>query len=232
LLSSAIVLGLETLRPYTFQIVPVATWVLLIPLVTFFSTIAGFYVWKSASISWSYPLYLQYGDGSSPYAQTVITDLVARQRYDVSLSLVVPANDANIALGNFMTSLTLATTSNHTIAAARRPGNVMPPRKSWLFSTSVTRILTIPLMESFIPGTSAVSAFVEVGRHDRWAPLNGGLEKEITVQEASLHGVVHQHGIRGLISRFPSAAGIVAGLIFFITCTTVIGTCVIPVLLT
>jgi hypothetical protein len=55
-----------------------------------------------------------------PYAETDLPRLVTQQPYDISLQLVVPASEANIALGNFMTVLTLATPSNKTLATVRR----------------------------------------------------------------------------------------------------------------
>ena len=60
-------------------------------------------------------------DGVLPYAELALPNVVALQPYDVSLRLVVPANDANIALGNFMASLTLSTLSNRTLATSRKP---------------------------------------------------------------------------------------------------------------
>lgn len=56
-----------------------------------------------------------------PYAELTLSDVVALQPYDISLQLVVPANEANIALGNFMATLTLSTFSNRTIAISRKP---------------------------------------------------------------------------------------------------------------
>lgn len=56
-----------------------------------------------------------------PYAQAVLPALVAQQRYDISLQLQIPNLDANYALGNFMTTLTLSTPSNKTLVSIRRP---------------------------------------------------------------------------------------------------------------
>ena len=55
-----------------------------------------------------------------PYAEAPLPALVPRHPYDLSLDLVVPTTDANIALGNFMTTLTLTTASNKTLASSRR----------------------------------------------------------------------------------------------------------------
>lgn len=55
-----------------------------------------------------------------PYAEASLLALVPRHPYDLSLDLVVPTTEANIALGNFMTTLTLTTISNKTLAFTRR----------------------------------------------------------------------------------------------------------------
>ena len=55
-----------------------------------------------------------------PYAEAPLPALVPRHPYDLSLDLVVPTTEANIALGNFMTTLALTSTSNETLASARR----------------------------------------------------------------------------------------------------------------
>ena len=53
--------GVDTLRAYAPQIVPLFVCTLLIPLVVAVSIFAGWLVWKNASVSWEAPLYLQYG---------------------------------------------------------------------------------------------------------------------------------------------------------------------------
>lgn len=63
---------------------------------------------------------LRYRDGMPPYAQVQLPPLVSQQPYDISLHLVVPASTANYELGNFMTTLTLSTPSNKTVASVRR----------------------------------------------------------------------------------------------------------------
>lgn len=63
---------------------------------------------------------LKYRDDGSPYAEMQLPNLIAAQPYDVSMHLVVPTNEANFALGNFMTSLTLSTPANKTMAFVRK----------------------------------------------------------------------------------------------------------------
>jgi hypothetical protein len=48
-------------RAYAPQIVPLIVCTLLIPLVLVISLLAGWLVWKNASVSWEVPIYLQYG---------------------------------------------------------------------------------------------------------------------------------------------------------------------------
>ena len=63
-------------------------------------------------------------DGGSPYAEVKLPTIAAQQPYDVSLHLVVPATEANFALGNFMSTVTLVTPSNVTIVTARKPVSI------------------------------------------------------------------------------------------------------------
>lgn len=62
-----------------------------------------------------------WSDGVPPYAQLILPSLVPTQRYDVSVNLLLPASQSNLALGNFMTTLTLSTLANKTITSVRRP---------------------------------------------------------------------------------------------------------------
>ncbi|TRM66408.1 hypothetical protein BD626DRAFT_487688, partial [Schizophyllum amplum] len=87
--------GIETLRPFSPQLIPLLVCTLLIPLIAFFSVIAGVLVWNSLAVGWETPLYLQYGDGVQPYAQASLPPLVTSQPYDISVHLVVPASDSD-----------------------------------------------------------------------------------------------------------------------------------------
>ena len=60
-------------------------------------------------------------DGLPPYAEVSLPTLNAVQPYDFTLHLDVPAIESNFHLGNFMSTLTLSTTSNKTIVTTRRP---------------------------------------------------------------------------------------------------------------
>lgn len=130
-------LAFRWIKPFSPQLIPLAVAFLLFPVLVFFSFSAGFYVWKNVAVAWQAPVYLQYGyvvelcscyhdlmstrEGPIPWAEVNLPSLVVQQPYDVSLQLIVPASEANIALGNFMTALTLSTPSNRTLESVRRP---------------------------------------------------------------------------------------------------------------
>jgi hypothetical protein len=44
-----------------------------------------------------------------------------QQKYAISVDLQLPATEMNLALGNFMTTLTVLTSKNKTLAYVRRP---------------------------------------------------------------------------------------------------------------
>jgi len=53
--------GVSVLRPVALQLVPVFVCLFLIPFAVCLSVFAGWVVWKSLSLGWEVPLYLQYG---------------------------------------------------------------------------------------------------------------------------------------------------------------------------
>lgn len=119
------------------RFVPFLVCLSLIPLVLFFALFSGWYIWKNVPVSWQVPIYLQYGsvllfpspglahsscsNGPSPYAELSLPPLSTTQPYDVSLRLVLPASEANFALGNFMATMSLSTSSNKTLITISRP---------------------------------------------------------------------------------------------------------------
>lgn len=133
--------AIRLLKPLAPQLIPLTVFALSIPIVVFFSLSAGWFVWRSIAVGWETAVHLQYGyvrplrsftsmlmasllnnrDGPSPHAWITLSNLVTQQPYDVSVQLAVPASESNFALGNFMTTLTLATSSNKTIISVRRP---------------------------------------------------------------------------------------------------------------
>ncbi|TFY77636.1 hypothetical protein EWM64_g6377 [Hericium alpestre] len=179
---------------------------------------AGAYVWSSVAVSWEAPLYLQYGEGRPPFADVVLPSLSTSQPYDISLDLVVPATDTNYNLGNFMTTLTLATPSNRTLATIRRPAIVLPPKSviAFLLSSPTTTALHLSLLQSYTFGTSSVIAKVELGRRDEWRTIGKGEGRELSVLSASVVGTVRHKGIRGLVSRYPLLSAVVASSTFLV----------------
>lgn len=164
-------------------------------------------------------IFLCCSDGIPPYAEFSLHQLSVNQPYDVSLHLVIPAYDSNFDLGNFMASLTLATSSNKTLATVRRPvcilavtfmclfshilqAIVLPQRKRYLFPSPSLINLDIFLLASFVPSTSKVNARLELGRRDEWRRIGRGEARELSVVTASLKGTVLYKGVRYVRSLF------------------------------
>ncbi|KAF9475635.1 hypothetical protein BDN70DRAFT_883523 [Pholiota conissans] len=221
----------SVLRPYAPTIVPLFVCALFIPLVLLLSTFSGWFVWSNLSVSWKVPIYLQYGDGIAPYAYVEIPHLIPGQRYDIGLDLALPFMESNIALGNFMTTLTLSTTNNKTLNYVRRPAIALPPRSLLPFFTSTIARMNVPLIESFIASKSDVFAAVEIGRRDGWTTLGTGQGREVSVVSASLTGLAVPHGIRGFAIRFPFLASVASAGIFLLFLSSILGTCVLPLIL-
>ncbi|KAF8222150.1 hypothetical protein L208DRAFT_1413900 [Tricholoma matsutake] len=220
-----------TLRPYAPQIIPVLICVLFIPLIILLSVFSGFVVWRSVGVDWETPIHLQFGDGVSPYASVLLPTLVSQQTYDISLRLTIPATESNYALGNFMTSLTLTTPSNKTLTSVRRPTIAVPAKRSFFRNTPSTLSLTVPMLSSFLPGTSSVVAIVEIGRHDRWTSLGKGEGREISIVSSSVRGLVVHHGIRGLVSRFPIIFASLSAVTFLAIILLILGACILPIIM-
>ncbi|KAF9270067.1 hypothetical protein L218DRAFT_11639 [Marasmius fiardii PR-910] len=216
------------LRSYAPHLTPIIICFSLLPYLIVFSIFAGFLVWKNVAIAWNTPLYLQYGDGPQPYTHVVLPLLHARQRYDISLHLTVPPSEQNLALGNFMSTLTLYNSNNHTLASVRKPAIVIPPATSYFSSKPKKIFVDIPLLSSFLAGTSYVEAEVSVGRKDGWKGLGNGEPRELSVYTANLKGVVVHHGVRGILTRFPLLSSMTASLVFFFILATIVGAFLLP----
>ncbi|KAF7339776.1 hypothetical protein MVEN_01894000 [Mycena venus] len=225
---SALSTFLSFLRPYFPHVLPVLVCLSFVPLLLFLSASAGWIVWRNVAVGWQAPLYLQYGDGVPPYAQETLPPLVAQQRYDFSLQFQVPNVDTTYALGNFMTTLTLSTRSNKTLASIRRPTIAIPPRVSFYSRTPAVIDITVPLLTAFAPGSKHVVATVEIGRRDNWKSLGNEQGREVSVVSASLRGVVVHHGIRGLVTRLPLLSALVSSIVFLIISSVIVGVCVLP----
>lgn len=228
LLYGFVVNVISALRPYAPQLVPILVFAFFVPLAILLSAFAGYIVWTNLSVSWESPLHFQYGDGVPPYAQLIIPSLVPTQRYDVAVNLLLPASQSNLALGNFMTTLTLSTLANKTIASVRRPAIAVASRSAFFFTSSNLVRLQIPLLSSFVAGSSSLAATVEVGRRDGWTSLAEGQGRELSVLSASLQGLAVPHGVRGLAIRFPLTASLLAAFLFLAILALILGSCTLP----
>ncbi|KAJ7076567.1 hypothetical protein B0H15DRAFT_593417 [Mycena belliarum] len=228
LLSATLSAFLAIVRPALPHILPLLVCLSFVPLLLFLSASAGWLVWRNVAVGWHAPLYLQYGDGVAPYAEAALPALVAQQRYDFSLQLQVPNLDANFALGNFMTTLTLSTRSNKTLVSVRRPAIVIPPRVAFYSATPAVIDVTVPLLAAYASSASHLIANVQIGRLDGWKSLGNQQGRELSVVAASLRGVVVHHGIRGLVTRFPILSALVSSIIFLAVSSIVVGACILP----
>ncbi|TBU62059.1 hypothetical protein BD310DRAFT_990344 [Dichomitus squalens] len=222
---------LRLFSPLAPHLVPLAVFSVILPLIILLSIASGFFVWKNIAVSWETDIYLQYGDGAIPHAEVALWNVAPNQPYDISLHLVVPANEANIALGNFMASLTLVGPSNSTIAEARKPAIVLPQYLapwSFLYNRPGTVNLELPMLNDFVVGTSRATARVELGRRDQWRTLGEGHGRELAVLSGSVRGFVRKHGIRGLISRFPLLSALAASGVFFFILFIGLVACLMP----
>ncbi|KAF9566173.1 hypothetical protein CPC08DRAFT_815056 [Agrocybe pediades] len=219
------------IRPYISKLVPLLVCALFVPLIILVSASAGWIVWSNLSTSWEAPLYLQYGDGVPPFALASLPPLNPQQLYDISVNLLLPNTESNVALGNFMTSLTLTTPANKTLVQVRRPAIATPPRSFAILPGKMTTRLNIQMLDSFAPGKSKLLAMVEIGRRDGWTTLGSGQGREVSVISASLRGRAIPHGIRGLAIRFPMTASLASSAIFFMILSLTLATCVLPLLL-
>lgn len=222
----------RSIRPWLPQFIPLLVGISIIPLLALLSSGAGFYVWKTAAVSWETPLFLQYGDGIMPYAEAPLPALSPRHPYDISLNLVVPTTEANIALGNFMTTLTLHTISNRTLGSVRRSAIVVP---GTLYSITHllqpgTSKLKVPLIDSFEIGSNPVIAKIDLGRRDGWKGIGRGEGRELSVYSATLRGTLRHRGIRGVVSRFPVFSGLVAGTTFFFISSLCLAALLLPMM--
>ncbi|KAI9461782.1 hypothetical protein HD554DRAFT_1487943 [Boletus coccyginus] len=231
------------------HLVPLLVCLSLVPLILFFSLFSGWYIWKNIPVAWQVPIYLQYGDGLSPYAELSLPPLSTTQQYDVSLQLVLPASEANFALGNFMVTLSLSTPSNKTLVTISRSAIALPSNRATFSFSAIPRLidLDVPLLSSYVPGTSKMNARIDLGRRDGWKSLGNGEARELSVWNAALRGAVRRHGIwytplpldpkvipdfflsnRGLVSRFPLTFVLVASAAFFSFSIIFLAACILP----
>jgi len=127
--------------------------------------------------------------------------------------------------------LTLSTPLNKTLTFVRRPALVFPAQHIFFRNKPGVVSLTVQMLSSFLPGTSDVIAFVEIGRRDRWTSIGSGEGREISIAFASVRGRVVHHGIRGLVSRFPIIFASISALLFLLILSAILGACILPSIL-
>jgi hypothetical protein len=200
---------------------------LLIPPLFFLSLSSGFAARRWIPQGWSEVAYLQYGDGVPPYAHIDIPSLSTGQPYEISAHFVVPVSDSNLNLGNFMTTITIFSSTNKTIAQARRASVILPPQRGftqYVTFASPTTTLEVKLLESFIPNSYAhahgLHARLEVGRKDFWKDLTGGHGRELTVLEAYVRGRAELRGISAFMDKYKFISLVLTTGLFFVTTTT------------
>lgn len=74
----------------------------------------------------------------------------------------------------------------------------LPPKPVTFSFSSLPRLidLDVPLLASYVPGTSKMNARIDLGRRDGWKSLGNGEGRELSVWNAALRGTVRRHGIR------------------------------------
>ena len=105
-----------------------------------------------------------------------------------------------------MTSITITTPSNVTLAYSSRPSLIFPHLVSSFFPFSpliytgvlATHSLSIPLIEGFSASSylSSLRARIQVGRADGWRSVGPGHGQELVVVEAFARGIPIKSGIR------------------------------------
>jgi len=220
----------SAIKPYSPQLVPFIVCLAVIPFLVFFSFVAGWLVWASVPRGWAVPVYLQYGNGRPPYAEFTLPKLVPGQQYGVALHISAASIPSNYEIGNFMTSLTIVTADNSTIASARIPSVILPPSWSIPLPLLQTRSIehTIPLLHSFKPQTSRTSAYIQIGREDGWKSLGHGGGRELTVISTELRGAARPEGLQAIISRFPLTLAFAAAISFFCVSGFIVVLCLLP----
>ncbi|THH06950.1 hypothetical protein EW145_g3728 [Phellinidium pouzarii] len=219
------------------KLVPLFICLGALPVLVLFSLVAGWTVWDSIAEGWSVPVYLQYGEGTLPHSELEISSLATNQPYDISLHLTIPATEANYAIGNFMTSLTMSTYRNTTIVDVRRPTEkalVVLPAPSFIpFMSRTPRLIemSVPLISSVITGSARVRARLELGRKDNWRSLGNGEGRELSVYAASLRGKARPQGLRRLLSAFPLSSSVAASVAFFVVSGLVLSGFLLPSML-
>lgn len=199
----------------------------LIPLIALWSLGAGLVVRSWMPQGWKQVVYLQYGNGQAPYADIALPSLSNGQPYDISLELIMPLHAKNIQVGNFMTSITISTPTNVTLATSSRPSLIFPQPLAFapLFYSGMlsTHSIEVPLLEGFSASSylSSLRARIQVGRQDGWASVGAGHGQELVIVEAFARGLPKMSGIRGFLAKHSLLLLALTTSAFFVaTCLT------------
>ncbi|GAA5875889.1 hypothetical protein JCM1840_002965 [Sporobolomyces johnsonii] len=176
-------------------------------------------------------VWLQYGHFRPPYAEVELPGgkyAAPGNAYDLSLELRVPSSTQNLALGNFMVSLSLINNVDEALLNVSRPAILTHRSPSGLSAllplpvpavpSAAPQTLHIPLLESapfnrnHPRSRSAVQrVFVEVGRRDahvvEGGTANGRVDRtrggEVQVYESWLRIEAKLSGLRALVRYHP-----------------------------
>jgi hypothetical protein len=151
-----------------------------------------------------------------PYSKIELTPFgeyfSSNQVYNLNLDLIIPNNQRNIQLGNFMINLNLLDQQGLSLLNSSRPASIpyqsplasslstLSPL-SILFKHSNSHHLTIPLLEAQVLQNKRLipsSLYIEIGRRDAHPTnerFNGGTG-ELQVYQAKLIFDAHLTGLR------------------------------------
>ncbi|KAF8332342.1 uncharacterized protein EI90DRAFT_849271 [Cantharellus anzutake] len=122
-----------------------------------------------------------------------------------------------------MTSLTIKTPTNVTLASASRPSIIFPPRvylSPLVFSGLRSRTThVVELLKEFSATSyaSSLRAFVTIGRNDAWRGIGAGQGRELVVADAFIKGVPRLRGIKAFFARHTFILLCITTTTFFIS---------------
>ncbi|KAF9584712.1 Berardinelli-Seip congenital lipodystrophy 2 (seipin) [Lunasporangiospora selenospora] len=209
----------------------VSTVVLALLIGTSFSAYLGFYWLYIPQRGHVGQVHLQYGRPSVPgeiRAGPVATVdfsnggkyrniLRGEQAYDVSVDLRVPTSESNVALGNFMVTVSLLKENGETLVTSSRPAiltyeslPVRLLRTAWksiplvLLWSKEEQVLKVSILENYIenPSNPIARAFVQVS--------NANLQ----IYGSTIHIDAHFHGLRYLMYYYKTSTAAVFMAIF------------------
>ncbi|KAF9145241.1 Berardinelli-Seip congenital lipodystrophy 2 (seipin) [Mortierella sp. GBA39] len=139
------------------------------------------------------------------------------QAYDISMNLLVPTSEKNVAIGNFMVVVTLLRADGKTIMTSSRPGiltyysaplklmktawKAVPLVLDW---SKEDQIIKLPLIENYVEDSSnpVARAFVEISTPD------------LQVYRSTIHIDAHFHGLRYFMYYYKVSTALVFMAVF------------------